>query len=123
MGVVRPVQQPRVTGPVGSPESWRQSQGLNPALPEPLKISPQQRVPLESVLAKAGAAGEPPLDPALRDYILLITILVAFLEAAAQRLSPQPPAVVMGFGEIQSPCPGGDVQPLTAAANNQRLLD
>lgn len=58
--------------------------------------------PLESVLTKAGAAGEPPVDPALRDYILLITILVAFLEAAAQQLSPQPPAVVMGFGGIQS---------------------
>ena len=59
--------------------------------------------PLESVLTKAGAAGEQPVDPALRDYILLITILVAFLEAAAQQLSPQPPAVVMGLGGIQPP--------------------
>lgn len=58
--------------------------------------------PLESVLSKAGAAGEAPVDPALRDYILLITILVAFLEAAAQQLAPQPPAVVMGFGGIQA---------------------
>lgn len=44
-----------------------------------------------------------PKDPSLRDYILLITILVAFLEATAQQLSPQPPAVVMGFEGIQSP--------------------
>ena len=56
--------------------------------------------PLESVLSKAGAAGEPPVDPALRDYILLITILVAFLEAAAQQLTPYRPPVVMRFGGI-----------------------
>jgi hypothetical protein len=31
---------------------------------------------------------------------LLITILVAFLEAAAQQLSPRPPAVVMGFSGL-----------------------
>ncbi len=30
--------------------------------------------PLETVLSKAGKAGETPVDPALRDYILLITI-------------------------------------------------
>ena len=40
------------------------------------------------------------MDPALRDYIVLITILVAFLEAAAQKLAPQPPAVVMGFSGL-----------------------
>ncbi len=55
------------------------------------------------MLSKASGASEPSVDPALRDYILLITILVAFLEATAQQLSPQPPAVVMGFGGIQSP--------------------
>jgi len=60
--------------------------------------------PLERILQQqVGAAGDPPVDPALRDYILLITILVAFLEAAAQQLRPQPPALVMGFGGIQSP--------------------
>ena len=64
--------------------------------------------PLESVLTKADGASDPPVDPALRDYILLITILVAFLEATAQQLSPQPPAVVMGFGGIQSPRPEPD---------------
>jgi hypothetical protein len=37
------------------------------------------------------------------EYIQLITILVAFLEAAAQQLQPKPPVVVMGFGGIQSP--------------------
>ena len=41
--------------------------------------------PLESVLSKAGDAGERPVDPDLRDYILLITILVVFLEATAQQ--------------------------------------
>jgi hypothetical protein len=56
--------------------------------------------PLETVLAKTSDTGEPPVDPALRDYILLITILVAFLEAAAQQLRPIQPAVVMRFTGI-----------------------
>jgi hypothetical protein len=55
------------------------------------------------VLSKAGDTGGSPVDPALQDYILLITILVAFLEAAAQQLSPQPPVVVMGFEGVRSP--------------------
>ena len=55
------------------------------------------------MLSKAGGGGDPPLDPALRDYILLITILVAFLEAAANQLAPQPAAVVTGFGGVRSP--------------------
>ena len=59
--------------------------------------------PLERILQEQVGGDGTPLDPALRDYILLITILVAFLEAAAQQLRPQPPAVVMGFGGIQSP--------------------
>ena len=59
--------------------------------------------PLETVLSKAGGGGDPPVDPALRDYILLITILVAFLEAAALQLSPQPPIVVMGLEGVRSP--------------------
>jgi hypothetical protein len=61
---------------------------------------------LESVLTKAGGASKPPVDPTLRDYILLITILVAFLEAAAEQLTPQPPAVVMGFSGLQPPSSG-----------------
>ena len=60
-------------------------------------------VPLEAVLSKGGTVADTPVDPELRDYILLITILVAFLEAAAQQLSPRPPAVVMGFAGIVSP--------------------
>jgi hypothetical protein len=39
-------------------------------------------------------------DRFLRDYILLITILVAFLEATAQQLQPLQPPVVMGFSGI-----------------------
>ena len=59
--------------------------------------------PLERILQEQIGVEGTPLDPALRDYILLITILVAFLEAAAHQLRPQSPAVVMGFGGIQSP--------------------
>jgi hypothetical protein len=40
------------------------------------------------------------LEPALRDYILLITILVAFLEATAQQLKPYRAPVVMGFSGV-----------------------
>ena len=60
-------------------------------------------VPLETVLAAQPPSAHGPLDPTLRDYILLITILVAFLEAAAQQLFPQPPAVVMGLSGIHAP--------------------
>jgi hypothetical protein len=56
--------------------------------------------PLETVLAAQPPSAHGPLDPALRDYILLITILVAFLEATAQQLKPMQPPVVMGFGSI-----------------------
>jgi hypothetical protein len=51
--------------------------------------------PLETVLAAQPPSPLGPLDPALRDYILLITILVAFLESTAQQLQPIQPAVVM----------------------------
>lgn len=57
--------------------------------------------PLESVLAAQPASAQGPLDPALRDYILLITILVAFLEATAQQLTPIQPPVVMGFAGLR----------------------
>ena len=56
--------------------------------------------PLERILQEQSAGESTPLDPALRDYILLITILVAFLEAAAQQLTPYKPPVVMRFGGI-----------------------
>jgi len=48
-----------------------------------------------------------PLEPALRDYILLITILVAFLEATAQQLRPYQPPVVMGFSGVIRQDPAG----------------
>jgi hypothetical protein len=56
--------------------------------------------PLETVLATQPPTPHGPLDPALRDYILLITILVAFLEAAAQQLRPYQPPVLMGFSGV-----------------------
>ena len=40
-------------------------------------------------------------------YILLITILVAFLEATAQQLSPYQPPVVMGFSGVIRQDPAG----------------
>jgi hypothetical protein len=58
-------------------------------------------LPLERILQEKVIGDGTPLDPTLRDYILLITILVAFLEAAAQQLTPQAPAVVMGFAGIR----------------------
>jgi hypothetical protein len=58
--------------------------------------------PLQQALDNARTSGGTPLDPALRDFILLITILVAFLEAAAQQLRPYEPPVVMRFSGIGS---------------------
>lgn len=57
---------------------------------------------LETVLEAQPPSTHGPLDSALRDYILLITILVAFLEAAAQQLTPFRPPVVMGLQGISS---------------------
>jgi hypothetical protein len=57
-------------------------------------------LPLATVLDRQPAADGRSLDPALRDYILLITILVAFLEATAQQLRPFQPPVVMRFAGI-----------------------
>ena len=51
--------------------------------------------PLEAVLASQPPSAHGPLDPALQHYILLITILVAFLEAIAQQLTPFQPPIVM----------------------------
>lgn len=61
-------------------------------------------LPLERILQQqVGGPGESPVEADLRDYILLITILVAFLEAGAQQLRPQAPRVVMGFVGIVAP--------------------
>lgn len=56
--------------------------------------------PLETVLAAQPPSANGVLEPALRNYILLITILVAFLEATAQQLRPMQPPVVMGFSGV-----------------------
>jgi hypothetical protein len=62
--------------------------------------------PLETVLASQPPSTSVPLTPALRDYILLITILVAFLEAAAQQLRPLRSPLVMGLSGIHPTGPG-----------------
>jgi len=59
--------------------------------------------PLDAALAAQPPTANGPLEPALRDYILLITILVAFLEATAHQLKPIQPPVVMSFGGIFPP--------------------
>jgi hypothetical protein len=56
--------------------------------------------PLDTVLAAQPPSAHGSLEPALRDYILLVTILVAFLEATAQQLKPIQPPVVMALGGI-----------------------
>jgi hypothetical protein len=58
--------------------------------------------PLATVLDRQPTNDGNHLDPALRDYILLITVLVAFLEATAQQLRPFQPPVVMGFSGLSS---------------------
>ena len=63
--------------------------------------------PLETVLVTQTPSAHGPLEPALRDYILLITILVAFLEATAQQLRPHQPAVVMAFTGVSRQVPAG----------------
>jgi hypothetical protein len=63
--------------------------------------------PLETVLAAQPPTAHGPLEPALRDYILLITILVAFLEATAQQLRPYQPPVVMGLSGVNRQEPAG----------------
>ncbi|GDX77695.1 hypothetical protein LBMAG41_27750 [Cyanobium sp.] len=63
--------------------------------------------PLEAVLAAQPPSAHGPLEPVLRDYILLITILVAFLEATAQQLRPYQPPVVMGFSGVVRQAPAG----------------
>ncbi len=61
--------------------------------------------PLETVLAAQPPSAHGPLEPALRDYILLVTILVAFLEATAKQLSPFQPSAVVRFSGATSATP------------------
>jgi hypothetical protein len=63
--------------------------------------------PLETVLAAQPPSAHGPLEPALRDYILMITILVAFLEATAQQLPPYQAPVVMSFSGVSCQGPAG----------------
>ena len=56
--------------------------------------------PLKRILQEQVGAAGTPLDPALRDTILQITILGSFLEATAQQLRPQPPSEMMRFGGL-----------------------
>lgn len=78
-----PAQQSRLA------ESYRQAR-TNP-LWEPLEQLVQQQ--------QGPRAAQ---DPGLVDFILLITILVAFLEATARQIRPVVPAFVMGFSGVTS---------------------
>ncbi len=57
--------------------------------------------PLETVLNIQAPSDRGPLEPPLRDYILLITILVAFLEATTQQAQPFRPQVAMALTGLQ----------------------
>ena len=59
---------------------------------------------------------EPPDDAGLRDFILLITILVAFLETAAHTLTPLRPALTITFEQGITPLESG-AAPATARSN------
>lgn len=61
---------------------------------------PLERILDEQLYYISSAGDSTAKDRFLRDYILLITILVAFLEATAQQLMPIQPPVVMGFSGI-----------------------
>jgi hypothetical protein len=79
-------------------ESSRQAR-TNP-LWEPLEQLVQQQLRLD-LPSRPGLIGKPTAqDPALADFLLLITILVAFLEATAHQLKPLQPILVIGFSGI-----------------------
>lgn len=61
---------------------------------------PLERILDEQLQRNPSARERGDIDLSLRDYILLITILVAFLEATAQQLRPLQPPVVMAFSGI-----------------------
>lgn len=61
---------------------------------------PLERILDEQLQRNPSAGDSTATDRFLRDYILLITILVAFLEATAKQLMPIQPPVVMGFSGI-----------------------
>lgn len=67
--------------------------------------APLERILDEQVQAIGNAGNEKAPDRFLRDYILLITILVAFLEATAHQMGPLQPPVVMGLRGINATAP------------------
>ena len=77
---------------------------MNQPTPEALRVAESARTIALQMLEERGRGavlvGVARVDTALRDYILLITILVAFLEAAAQQLRPFQPPVVMSFSGV-----------------------
>jgi hypothetical protein len=69
--------------------------------------------PLEAVLAAQPPTAHGRLEPELRDYILLITILVAYLEAAARQLKPIQPALAVSLlGLVSHPHPASPASPV-----------
>lgn len=65
---------------------------------------PLERILDDQLRSNTVSADTTALDPALRDYILLITILVAFLEATTQQVSPLQSPVSMGFAGVRKSC-------------------
>jgi hypothetical protein len=78
--------------------------------------------PIQIILSDhmAGRSGtrERPGDPGLRDFILLITILVVFLESAARTITPLRPALTMTFEQGITPSNSGAAP---STARNNRL--
>jgi hypothetical protein len=62
--------------------------------------SPMQLI-LRKYIAEEEDASQAKNDPELEGFVLLITILVAFLEATARQIKPVPPALVMGFSGVK----------------------
>ena len=76
---------------------------------------PMQMI-LSDYMAGRSDNREPPDDAGLRDFILLITILVAFLETAAHTLTPLQPALTISFEQGITPLESG-AAPSTARSN------
>ena len=93
----------------GSQRKVRNAFAHSTAIAELIDPSHQQRLaesycqaranPLVQPMEQVVAQHKPCPDSALRDYILLITILVAFLEATAHQLTPIQAPVRLGFSE------------------------
>ena len=68
--------------------------------------------PMEEILgnhmAARGKASQPEEDPGLADFVLLITILVAFLETGARTVRPLTPSLTMSFERGITPSTASD---------------